>query len=63
MADETYEIRKGWKVGSECLIYSKSRNEWNQGKIIEIEEIVVNNTSVWDVGDPNRLEIIIKDKK
>lgn len=35
----------------------------HQGKIIEIEEIVVNNKSVWDVGDPNRLEIIIKDKK
>lgn len=35
----------------------------HQGKIIEIEEIIVNNQSMWDVSDPNRLEIIIKDQK
>eukprot|EP01084_Bolivina_argentea_P054155 99330_1 len=36
MADRSNEIRKGWNVGSECLIYSKSRNEWSQGKIVKI---------------------------
>jgi hypothetical protein len=35
----------------------------HQGKIIEIEEIVVNEKSVWDVSDPNRIEITITDKK
>lgn len=35
----------------------------HQGKIVEIEEIVVNNKSVWDVSDPNRIEITITNKK
>jgi hypothetical protein len=35
----------------------------HQGKIIEIEEIIVNEKSVWDVSDPNRIEITITDKK
>lgn len=35
----------------------------HQGKIIEIEEIVVNNKSVWDVSDQNRIDITITDKK
>lgn len=31
--------------------------ELRNNKIIEIEEIIINNKSVWDVSDPNRIDI------
>jgi hypothetical protein len=37
--------------------------ELHHDKVIEIEEIIVNNKSVWDVSDPNRIEITITNKK
>lgn len=34
--------------------------ELRNNKIREIEEIIINNKSVWDVSDPNRIDIKIK---
>lgn len=31
--------------------------ELRNNKIIEIEEIIINNKSAWDVSDPNRIDI------